>query len=351
MKNNLIPFFFKITVLLLLILLLSFVSKAATFTITPTGNKTNAQIRAAINAACSCTSATLAATDTIRILVAGTNTVNVAPNNEVWNLTDYNIVKIDIDGENSQLIVNKQAEIRLSANSFLVVSPTNTDGFRPLNTGNSYLRIGNYDFHGNGGNSFDAVIAAGGATSAGATGPPVALPIKLLYFKAIKNGEHVLVEWATLLELNNDYFVVEKSTDGNNFYKIGELQGSGTTSEVMNYSYLDDSFNAVDIVYYRLKQVDFDGQSEVFNIIALQLNSATGSDLLFVYPNPAEKYIKVFSQVLTSNDFSYEITNLNGNVIETGVSTWAEPLSVEALNAGVYRLMVNHKDVIKLVKN
>lgn len=349
MKNKLTPFFFKISILFLLILLLSITSKATTFTITPTGNKTNSQIRAAINAACGCMSATLSPTDTIRILISGTNTLNVAPDNEIWNLSDYNIVKIDIDGQNSKLVVNKKAEIRLSSNSFLVISPTNVNGFRPINTGNSYLRIGSYDFHGNGSDSFDAVISAGGATSGGATGPPsTPLPIELLYFKVDKLGSSIVIKWATLMEMNNDYFEIERSSDGINFHTISEINGSGSKNQLITYTFSDNSFNLSGVIYYRLKQVDFDGRSETFNIVALKLNSDISSDLLFVYPNPAENFIKVYSTELVKKEFMYEIINLNGNIVSNGMSMWSQPLSITDLNPGVYRLLVDSKESIKV---
>jgi len=119
------------------------------------------------------------------------------------------------------------------------------------------------------------------------------LPVELLFFDAKKNGEsHVLCAWATASEINSDYFIVEAAIEYDQqgmliFKQIGIVKAAGNSSSTINYSLLDDaSYNG--IVYYRLKQVDFDG-SEVYSfIVAVKFEVIVNSFILLGFsPNPA----------------------------------------------------------------
>ncbi|MDG1517497.1 MAG: hypothetical protein P8Q42_05675, partial [Flavobacteriales bacterium] len=100
-----------------------------------------------------------------------------------------------------------------------------------------------------------------------------ALPVDLIYFEGKRIGSNVLLEWETMAEINNDYFIVEKSTDGENWEEIQTVDGQGNTSEQTYYSQIDiDGCNGT--CYYRLTQVDFDGNSEKFKVVAVSVNEA-----------------------------------------------------------------------------
>jgi hypothetical protein len=94
-----------------------------------------------------------------------------------------------------------------------------------------------------------------------------ALPITLLYFESDCENGQTLLNWSTASENDNDYFVIDKSTDGYNFHQIATVQGAGNSNALINYSYRDKTPN-VSIVYYRLKQVNFSGKQQSFNIIS-----------------------------------------------------------------------------------
>lgn len=94
----------------------------------------------------------------------------------------------------------------------------------------------------------------------------IALPIELAYFKVNERELGVELNWLTLTELNNDYFEILKSNDGKNWSTIGQVKGSGTTSSPVNYTWIDDSRISSSVSYYRLKQVDYDGASTLYNI-------------------------------------------------------------------------------------
>jgi hypothetical protein len=112
------------------------------------------------------------------------------------------------------------------------------------------------------------------------------LPIELLSFGASVVGEDVKLNWITTTEINNDYFNIERSENGLDFESIGEIAGSGNSNALINYEFYDDS-PVFGTSYYRLKQTDFDGKFEYFNIIAVNFNKdEDGICTLHVYPNP-----------------------------------------------------------------
>jgi len=110
------------------------------------------------------------------------------------------------------------------------------------------------------------------------------LPIELLSFEAIKNGEHVSINWQTASEKNNDYYTVERSKDGINFETISMVKGSGDKNMLMEYTETD--FNPLNgISYYRLKQTDFNGKFTYSKIVAVNYHfNEAGLD---VFPNPS----------------------------------------------------------------
>lgn len=112
--------------------------------------------------------------------------------------------------------------------------------------------------------------------------PPDPAPIKLADFSGQLEGNAVNLSWTTASELNNSHFIIEKSMDMVNFEQIGTVAGSGNSLENVTYNFTDNN-PAAGTVYYRLTQVDFDGKSETFPVIAVEVsaknvNIVAGSD-------------------------------------------------------------------------
>ncbi len=120
------------------------------------------------------------------------------------------------------------------------------------------------------------------------------LPIELVYFTADEIGGGVRFAWETASELNNDYFTIEYSTDAVEFTELTTIEGAGTTTEPKYYRYTDFSSNC-GIVYYRLKQTDFDGKYSYSKIVSVTFaeNQISDSYNYFVYPNPAFDRISI----------------------------------------------------------
>ncbi|MBR5643315.1 MAG: T9SS type A sorting domain-containing protein [Salinivirgaceae bacterium] len=122
------------------------------------------------------------------------------------------------------------------------------------------------------------------------------LPIELVYFNAHEFGGGVRFEWETASELNNDFFTIEFSIDAVEFAELTIIEGAGTSTEPHNYRYTDFSSHA-GIIYYRLKQTDYDGNfsySETVPVVFAEHHVAETEDIKFVvYPNPATDYITI----------------------------------------------------------
>ena len=106
-----------------------------------------------------------------------------------------------------------------------------------------------------------------------------ALPIELLSFQAKPASSFVDVKWQTASEQNNDYFELERSENGIDFQLISTINGAGNSVKLLNYGYEDFQF-VKSINYYRLKQVDFDGNYSYSAIIAVDMSKKSDALLL-----------------------------------------------------------------------
>ncbi len=154
-----------------------------------------------------------------------------------------------------------------------------------------------------------------GIYSIGSTTTSNVLPIELTDFDAQLQNDIVHVRWETMSEVNNDYFTIERSSDGTSFSKIGIVQGSGNTTVKQSYSF-DDISPLSDVSYYRLIQTDYDGKYEIFDPVTVK-NSKSGSGfrVMAIVPNPFIDNLKVQFNVDTDINLSFELYSLSGNLI------------------------------------
>lgn len=130
-------------------------------------------------------------------------------------------------------------------------------------------------------NSFS--IFSGGNNIEGAG----ALPVELIEFKAHPSEEgYALLQWKTASERNNDYFAIERSGNAEQWSSVAKVKGSGNSHDVVSYTFTDE-FPLYGHSYYRLKQVDFDGQYEYSPIVPFYSDQPLTFNLTLV-PNPAQ---------------------------------------------------------------
>ncbi len=175
------------------------------------------------------------------------------------------------------------------------------------------------------------------------------LPVELISFEAELDGDDGLLTWETATEVNNDRFEVERSFDGSNFTYIGEVAGSGTTDVAQQYSYRDEgitSFGAEEI-YYRLRQVDFDGSYEYTPIRLIAMSGDAGLEVRTVQQGFKYKLVEKFGDGIERVDVYNAIGQLMSST-DYGLTDVAE-LDTHNLAVGTYLLVINEKYRKKMI--
>lgn len=129
------------------------------------------------------------------------------------------------------------------------------------------------------------------------------LAIQLLYFNAKCHNSNINISWATALENNNDYFTLDRTQDGINFKQLGKFDGSFNSNQTINYSFIDNE-PLQGISYYRLRQTDFDGKNEYFNLTAVSCGQ-NDFHKFKIFPNPAVSNVTVRLDLTTIDAESY----------------------------------------------
>ncbi|MEO0728232.1 MAG: T9SS type A sorting domain-containing protein [Bacteroidota bacterium] len=119
-----------------------------------------------------------------------------------------------------------------------------------------------------------------------------ALPVELVYFAASKIAEVVLLEWQTASESNNRGFDMLHSIDGLDWRNIGFVAGNVNAQESNSYAFTH-SKPVIGDNYYRLRQLDFDGQYSDSAIRTVKFDGTTAGFELQVYPNPAADFAQI----------------------------------------------------------
>ena len=189
---------------------------------------------------------------------------------------------------------------------------------------------------------------------------PTPLPIELISFKATKKGESVLLTWETLLEINNDYFLLFKSSDGNNWTEMSKIKGSGNSLTAKNYSEID-LLGCDDLCYYRLVQFDFDGTNETFDdIVFSPEDNEKCSFCLQISPNPIEDNSLINFSIPKSGDVKLQIYSDMGQLVFASSKFVRKgenyiELNSSKLSQGMYILKLldswGHSQIVRLVKN
>ena len=164
---------------------------------------------------------------------------------------------------------------------------------------------------------------------------PNTLPVGWLDFQGKMIEGMADLRWRTATEINNSHFIVQRTIDGLNWVNIGEVPGSGNSSEIIQYRFTDLQ-PSHGVNYYRLKQVDFDNTTDYSKIIQLSFNSETkGAEL---YPNPVHSQLQIQASKGHQIDV-IEIYDATGVLVmyssNTGNKTQLN-VSLEGLPAGIY---------------
>jgi len=176
------------------------------------------------------------------------------------------------------------------------------------------------------------------------------LPVELLSFDAFQLFNEIELNWETASENNNDYFVLEKSLDMINWKILDVVDGAGNSNTNLEYSYVDNQLSN-DIIYYRLKQVDFDNTMEV--IALSQINPKLEDLTISVFPTICKDILFVKTDL---SKFYYKIIGVDG-INYTSLTTSSPyfqnqvSINVSTLKSGTYFIVVNNTTNKFIIEN
>jgi len=171
------------------------------------------------------------------------------------------------------------------------------------------------------------------------------LPVELTSFEVKWTGSATELRWATASEKNSSHFVVERSTSGESGYQaIGRVAAAGSSTSRRSYQFRDVEAGTlgVNLLYYRLRQVDADGREAFSAVAVVAVDKPAGVEQLDVYPNPAG----------TAQEARLDFRNLAGGgqlttYAETGqlvsqvqLAKTAGRVVLPALKAGLYYVVL-----------
>ena len=177
------------------------------------------------------------------------------------------------------------------------------------------------------------------------------LPIEVINFEVNKDiNNHVNIKWTTASEVNNDHFEIQNSADGHQWQFVSHVAGSGNSTTTQNYAYTDKKpINGRS--YYRIKQVDFDGQMSYTHIKSISFDKLNDDNSLQIYPNPVRHHLHI--EGFYPDDVRIQIFNILGREMnDFSMKTESANLSLDVSNlaAGMYLLFINHEN-IRFIKN
>ncbi|UPT65626.1 MAG: T9SS type A sorting domain-containing protein [Sphingobacteriales bacterium JAD_PAG50586_3] len=148
------------------------------------------------------------------------------------------------------------------------------------------------------------------------------LPITLLSFTAVPDGNRVKLDWVTASEENNDFFTIEKSKNGVDFVEVLQKAGAGNSNTNIAYNDFDNDPYA-GTSYYRLKQTDYNGQFKYSNMVAVEF-ATVDQDIEFnIFPNPASSsFGDVVQFTMNTEDMDEQpvvinVLDMSGRIVAT----------------------------------
>ncbi|NME66970.1 T9SS type A sorting domain-containing protein [Flammeovirga aprica] len=182
------------------------------------------------------------------------------------------------------------------------------------------------------------------------------LPVELTYLKASPEEENITIEWETATEENASHFDIERSTDLENWQAIGSVQAAGNSQTSIYYQFEDKS--PLPKAYYRLKQVDFDGEYAYYGPLIINHQGISETMNATIMPNNISTGEKVhfnMSGLNVGNDVFIQVYNNQGHTVhfeevnDISTNNLFKPMDFTShLRSGMYYVVIKSgKSVVK----
>ncbi len=169
------------------------------------------------------------------------------------------------------------------------------------------------------------------------------VPVELVSFTAVANNNSIALTWTTSTETNNKGYEIEKSVDGNKFYTIGFIKGAGTSTESHSYNFTDElTSNPNTTLYYKLKQIDFNGDFTYSKVVSLDIDLPLHFNLSQNYPNPFNPTTTISFSIKETGKTSLRIYDILGNLVAEIFNETKQPgeykitYNASKLSSGIY---------------
>jgi hypothetical protein len=159
-----------------------------------------------------------------------------------------------------------------------------------------------------------------------------------------------LIKWTTASEQNSDYFQIERSRDGIDWFEVSKVKAMGNSNTTKNYQFYDMTSGGNFEGYYRLKQVDFDGNFEYFDPKYILCGSNKITYDIEIFPNPVKEELFTGIRNSISGDGTVIITDFSGKMIKQEWVSLSDgynliALDVRNLSNGIYLIKIISNDV------
>ncbi len=178
----------------------------------------------------------------------------------------------------------------------------------------------------------------------------VILPVELLNFQATALISGNFLQWQTASERNNDFFQIQRSTNGQSWEAIGKINGAGNSDILLNYEFLDNH-PLEGRNFYRLKQVDFDGMVEFSYIVSVITGDLPQLQVQGIYPNPTTGPLTIVYISDNQQPVTYQVLDVYGRLIKQGsyenqLGSSKRRLDLTDLNVGSYIIRLQNQSLI-----
>ncbi len=185
--------------------------------------------------------------------------------------------------------------------------------------------------------------------------PASFVPVELTAFTASVIGTGVVLNWTTVTETNNSGFEIERSADMSSWESVGFVDGNGTTTSLTNYSFADNT-PLFGISWYRIKQIDYNGTTELYGPKAVENISELSWELEQNYPNPFNPSTTISFALQQAANVELTVYNMNGEKVADLANGYMEAGRYQAkfdasdLSSGIYFANIRTADFSKSIK-